>query len=56
MKVKATQLIAGDEFSDGTYVVHAYNDDFDGVWLETNGAYEDAGYVDSDATFDVTRP
>ena len=54
-KMKATQLVEGDEFEDGTYVVAAYDDGADGVWLTTDGVYSTEGYVNANTTFAVER-
>lgn len=52
--VSAKQLLVGDEFSDGTYVDEIH-DDGDGIWLATDGIYEDAGYVEPGKRFKITR-
>jgi hypothetical protein len=52
--VKATQLQVGDKFSDDSFVEEVFNDP-EGVWLATYGPYEDAGYVDPNTKFKITR-
>jgi hypothetical protein len=53
--VKATQLQVGDKFSDDSFVEEVFDDGADGVWLATYGPYEDAGYVDPNTKFKITR-
>jgi hypothetical protein len=55
LTVSAKQLQVGDEFSDGTYVEEVFDDDYEGIWLATDGAYEDAGYVEPGKRFKITR-